>query len=161
MDSDRVTQPLRFQERLWVPLWWWPCAGVIVAMFTAEVIPGLPGSWQIASALIICGIVVSWLLTVGAAPVGVTSQGLKAGAAVLPYAAVGAVRLVEPTTRKALLGPGGTDGAFVLTRDWVRGAVYVEVVGEDPTPYWLVSTRQPARLAAALRRPDDDGPTTF
>ena len=152
----------RFQERLWVPWWWWPFAGVVIALFVGEVIPGLPGSWQIWSAVLITALVVSWLITVGIAPVGVNARGLRAGAATLPYSAVGAVRIVEPATRKALLGPSGTDGAFLLTRDWIRGAVYVEVVGDDdPTPYWLVSTRHPERLAAALRRPDDDGPATF
>ena len=34
---------MTFQERLWVPWWWWPFAAVVVAMFVAEVIPGLPG----------------------------------------------------------------------------------------------------------------------
>lgn len=159
---DQVTTPLEFQERLWVPWWWWPFAAVVIAMFVAEVIPGLPGSWQVWSGVIITAIVVSWLVTVGIAPVGVNAQGLHAGAATLPYSAVGAVRVVEPTTRKALLGPSATDGAYLLTRDWIRGSVYVEVVGDDdPTPYWLVSTRHPERLAAALRRADDDGPATF
>jgi hypothetical protein len=161
--SDRAQPaPSEFQERLWVPWWWWPFAGVIIAMFVAEVIPGLPGSWQVWSGVIITAIVVSWLITVGIAPVGVDSQGLRAGAARLPYSAVGAVRMVEPATRKALLGPAGDDKAYLLTRDWIRGSVYVEVVGDDdPVPYWLVSTRNPARLAAALRRADDDGPATF
>lgn len=160
--ADGGPAPLEFQERLWVPWWWWPFAGVVIAMFVAEVIPGLPGSWQIWSTVLITGVVVSWLITVGIAPVGITARGLRAGAATLPFSAVGAVRFVEPTTRKALLGPSATDGAFLLTRDWIRGCVYVEVVGDDdPTPYWLVSTRHPDRLVAALRRADDDGPTTF
>ena len=98
----------------------------------------------------------------GIAPVGINAQGLRAGAATLPYSAVGAVRIVEPATRRALLGPSATDGAFLLTRDWIRGAVYVEVVGDDdPTPYWLV---RPATLSGWLRpcaEPDDDGPATF
>jgi hypothetical protein len=161
--SDRPDPaPATFQERLRVPWWWWPFAGVVVAMFVAEVIPGLPGSWQVAAGVIITAIMVSWLVTVGIAPVGVDPDGLKAGAARLPFSAIGAVRMVEPATRKALLGPAGDDKAYLMTRDWIRGSVYVEVVDEaDPTPYWLVSTRNPARLAAALRRADDDGPTTF
>jgi Protein of unknown function (DUF3093) len=147
---------------MWVPLWWWPFAAVIIAMLVAEVVPGLPGSWQISSTVIVTAIVVSWLVTVGIAVVGVDEQGLRAGPARLPFSAVGAVRIVEPATRRALLGPAGDDNAYLLTRDWISGAVYVEVVDEDdPTPYWLVSTRHPERLAAALRRPDDDGPLTF
>jgi hypothetical protein len=161
-DVRETTRQDTFQERLWVPWWWWPFAGVVIAIFVAEVIPGLPRSWQIWSGVIITGIVVSWLITVGVAPVGVDAEGFRAGAAKLPYAAIGAVRTVEPATRKALLGPAGDDRAYLLTRDWIRGSVYVEVVDDaDPVPYWLVSTRNPARLAAALRRADDDGPATF
>jgi hypothetical protein len=157
-----TTRRESFQERLWVPWWWWPFAGVVVALFVGEVIPGLPGSWQLVAGVVITLIVASWLVTVGIAPVGVDAEGLKAGAATLPYSVMGAVRMVEPATRRALLGPAGDINAFLLTRDWIKGAVYVEVVDEDdPVPYWLVSTRNPARLAAALRRPDDDGPASF
>ncbi len=145
-----------------MPWWWWPFAAVVIALFVGEVIPGLPGSWQVVAGVVITAIVISWLVTVGIAPVGVDGQGLRAGAARLPYAAIGAVRIVEPATRKALLSHAGDHAAYLLTRDWIRGAVYVEVVGEDdPVPYWLVSTRNPSRLAAALRRADDDGPETF
>ncbi len=145
-----------------MPWWWWPFAAVIVVIFVAEVIPGLPGAWQIATVVIITAIVSSWLLTVGRASVGIDATGLRAGSATLPYLAVGAVRTVTPATRKALLSHAGDHKAFLQTRDWIRGAVYVEVVDDDdPTPYWLVSTRQPERLAAALRRPDDDGPLSF
>jgi hypothetical protein len=149
-------------ERLWVPLWWWPFAAVIVVIFVAEVNPGLPKSWQVWSAILITLVVASWLVTVSISRVGVDAAGLRAGAAHLPFEAMGAVRIVEPTTRRALHGPAGDDKAYLCTRDWVRGCVYVEVVDDgDPTPYWLVSTRDPQRLAAALRRADDDGPLTF
>ena len=53
--------------------------------------------------------------------------------------------------------------AHVCLRAWARTAVRVEVVDPaDPTPYWLVSTRHPARLAAAIgrraHRPGGPGP---
>jgi cation diffusion facilitator CzcD-associated flavoprotein CzcO len=40
----------------------------------------------------------------------------------------------------------------VATRSWLPLAVRVEVVDpDDDTPYWLVGTRQPRELAAALQ----------
>jgi hypothetical protein len=39
----------------------------------------------------------------------------------------------------------------VCLRAWARTAVRVEVLDPaDPTPYWLVSTRRPDELAAAI-----------
>ena len=43
--------------------------------------------------------------------------------------------------------------AYLLLRPYVQRAVRIEVVDPaDPTPYWLVSTRHPERLAQALVR---------
>ena len=43
------------------------------------------------------------------------------------------------------------DVAWLLLRGWIPGVVKIELTdADDPTPYWLVSTRNPAALAAAL-----------
>jgi len=58
---------------------------------------------------------------------------------------------LDATGRRELLGPLADPLAFVVQRPWVPGAVQVMLDDpDDPTPYWVVSTRQPARLAAAL-----------
>ena len=44
--------------------------------------------------------------------------------------------------------------AYLLLRPYVKRSVQVPVQDPaDPAPYWLVSTRRPDRLAAALTRP--------
>jgi hypothetical protein len=63
-----------------------------------------------------------------------------------------------------LISTGGTEGllreagvdadarAYLVLRGYCGGAVKVEVDDPgDPTPYWLVSSRRPLQLAAALR----------
>lgn len=41
--------------------------------------------------------------------------------------------------------------AFLMLRGWTQTSVRVPVLDEnDPTPYWLVSTRHPKELAAAI-----------
>jgi hypothetical protein len=53
--------------------------------------------------------------------------------------------------KRDLLGPYADPEAFVVQRPWISGAVQVRVADDaDPTPYWLISTRNPERLAAAL-----------
>ena len=47
--------------------------------------------------------------------------------------------------------------AWLLIRGWIRPVVRIPIVdATDPAPYWLVSTRHPQKLAAAIngsRRP--------
>ena len=41
--------------------------------------------------------------------------------------------------------------AYLLIRGWVDPVLRVEVVdSDDPTPYWLLSTRHPESIAAAI-----------
>jgi hypothetical protein len=49
-------------------------------------------------------------------------------------------------------GPLAEPRAYVATKPWLSGSVRVQVEDpEDDTPYWLVGTRDPARLTAALQ----------
>jgi Protein of unknown function (DUF3093) len=42
--------------------------------------------------------------------------------------------------------------AFVVSRPWLHTAVRLMVDDPaDPTPYWVVGTRRPDRLLAAIR----------
>jgi hypothetical protein len=48
-------------------------------------------------------------------------------------------------------GPGLDARAFLCLRGWVQTGARVRIDDpQDPTPYWLLSTRHPDRLAAAL-----------
>jgi hypothetical protein len=49
-------------------------------------------------------------------------------------------------------GPMADPRAFVVSRPWLRTAVRLMLNDpDDPTPYWVVGTRRPAELLAALR----------
>jgi hypothetical protein len=51
-----------------------------------------------------------------------------------------------------VLGVSSDARAFGCLRPWMHSAVQVDVTDlEDPTPYWIVGTRHPARLLEALR----------
>ena len=55
----------------------------------------------------------------------------------------------RPTHR--LAGRDADARAYLLLRPYLRRAVRIAIDDPaDPTPYWLVSTRRPTRLAAAL-----------
>jgi hypothetical protein len=87
------------------------------------------------------------------AAVVVDADGLAAGAAYLPWAAMGSITVLDASAAKDRRGPGANPRAYLLLRGWIPTAVTIGVVdARDPTPYWFVSTRSPERLADALQR---------
>ena len=60
-------------------------------------------------------------------------------------------------TRRAA-GVDADARAFLLLRPYLKRSVRVEITDPaDPAPYWLVSTRHPDELAAALQSATDPG----
>ena len=71
---------------------------------------------------------------------------LRAGVAHLPVSLVGRVDVVTGEAKREALGPQLDPQAFVLHRPWVGPVVRIEVLDpDDPTPYWVISTRRPER----------------
>ena len=138
-----------YRERLWPSPW--------VFITTALVIPAallvfLPIS---EAAGIVCAIVLYGAIVVilfATTPlVEVTDVEFGAGRAHLPLAVVHDARPVEGEEATAERGVRLDARAFLLIRGWIPGIVRVELDDpSDPTPYWLVSTRHPRLLAAAL-----------
>jgi len=136
-------------ERLWLgPLGWACVAGFAavmgVALWPVGVVPALVA----AVGVLLVGIAVGVAL---ATPVRVADGELRAGSAHLPLDLVGEVRALDAPATRAELGPALDARAHLCLRAWARTAVRLEVLDPaDPTPYWVVSTRRPERLAAAI-----------
>lgn len=155
------------RERLTVPWWWWvPVLGV-VGLLAAEVHMGHPGvlAWLPYVLLLPLGALA--LVRLGRVVVGVLPAGgsgeleVVAGAAHLPVRFVGRTDVVTGAAKQRALGPDLDPEAFVVHRPWVGPAVRLEVLDpDDPTPYWVVSTRRPEALVAALRAAAVPGPDT-
>lgn len=81
----------------------------------------------------------------------VTDDSLTVGNASIPRAEIaGASDLIGEEARRAR-GPELHPQAFVVFRGTTQKLVKVEIASKvDPTPYWLVSSRRPAKLAKAL-----------
>jgi len=145
--SDGLTG--RYAERLY------PSPGVVLAAATfavgcaAATLPlGTP------AAVVTFGVVAALaavMLARGAAPVEVGDGRFVAGRARLPMDVVGEVEPLDAAEMRHARGPGLDARAYLCLRGWVRGGVRVHLRDPaDPAPYWLVSSRRPAALAAAL-----------
>jgi hypothetical protein len=141
VSTSRVTsQTVRYSERLWVPWWWWPI-GLGAAALLATVLGA---------------VAVGVLLWLSRNEVRVVSAGsdveLWAGQAHLPMSVVTRSAAIPTTAKSAALGRQLDPAAFVMHRAWVGPMVLLVLDDpDDPTPYWLVSTRHPDLLLSALR----------
>lgn len=148
--TDRAAAPRpRHDERLRPAGWVWASAAGLCVSAGVLVVPvaataALPVTAAVAVLLAVA-------LVRSSPRVRVDASGLQAGRARLPWAALGEVTPLEPAEMRTELGVGLNALAFLCIRGWVPGGVKVAVADDDdPTPYWLVSSRRPAALAAAL-----------
>ena len=162
-----------YHERLRVPFSWWLLGLATMLLLATEVVAGY--AWPIAVAIyvVLVGLVAAVLWSWSRPTVLVTEEELRVGPACLPLAAVGEVTALDEAQARSLRGPRGDPAAFLMMRPYLRQAVYVEVArpGTETrarrrlrgfrlrvettrpaadSPYWLVCTRHPAGLVAAI-----------
>lgn len=132
-----------------MPVRWWLIATVGVAIGGAEVFGGF--HWKVAAIVyaVLALPTLALLLATGHVTVTVDADGLHGGGRTLPADAVSAVRRADATETRRLLGPGADPAAHVVARGYVRESVLVRP-GDGSAPYWLVSSRRPDDLVAAL-----------
>lgn len=69
----------------------------------------------------------------------------------IPRAELGKALALKDAEARLARGPELDPAAFVLFRGTTQKLVKIEVVSKnDPTPYWLISSRKPERFAEAL-----------
>lgn len=99
-------------------------------------------------AALVAGVLV-W--SYGSVVVQTGPQGLRVGAAHLSPDHIGDVTALDPRDFREQLGPHADARAWLRTRPYIEAGVRVDVDDpSDPTPYWLVSSRHPEAIVAAL-----------
>jgi hypothetical protein len=140
-----------YRERLFAPPLWWVVGMITMLTFGAIVWTGFDLLITILVFAVQIGVTAAFLLNWGRAVIEVSAGELRAGDATLPLVMTGEVRALDEAQTRALRGPRADPTAHVLIRPYLRYAVYIEVKGPHPaSPYWLVATRHPAELAAAI-----------
>ncbi len=138
-------------ERLRVPLWWWPAALALGALLAAEIHLGASGLRAWLPYAIVLPALAGALWRLGQVQVAVRAGELEVDDAHLPLRYVGGAEPIRGEAKRVALGPDLDPLAFVVLRPWVPAAVKVTLTDpQDPTPYWVISSRRPDRLAAAI-----------
>jgi hypothetical protein len=147
-----VAPEIAYHERLSVAWWLWPAALAGSAFVATELAIGAfalrnPITYAAAALLALAGV-----LALNRIRIAVDQRELAVDDARLPLSAIGEVTVIDVEARRDLLGQDADPLAFVIQRPWIRGGVRIDLDDpDDPTPYWYVSSRRPAELAAAIR----------
>lgn len=144
---------MRYSERLWVPWWWWPAAAVVTAVGGYEIqLSAHRASWSVVGYVGVGLVCVALLWSMGRGRVQVTAEReLLAGKARLPRSVIARGASIPPSAKSAALGRQLDPAAFLMHHAWISSMVLLVLDDpDDPTPYWLVSTRHPDRVLAAL-----------
>ncbi|MEY3185395.1 MAG: hypothetical protein RIR58_131 [Actinomycetota bacterium] len=78
-------------------------------------------------------------------------EKLKVGRAQIEKQYLADVEPLNEEQMRFLRGPGINPAAFLALRFWVKGGIKITLNDQrDPTPYWLVSTKNPEKLKKAI-----------
>ncbi|MFF9205873.1 DUF3093 domain-containing protein [Streptomyces sp. NPDC014986] len=144
-----------YEERLTAPRSWWLIsflAGVSMALVllpfgTLPMLGGLAGGTAVAAVA---------ASSYGSVRIRVVGGHLIAGEAKVPVSALGEAEILDADEARAWRTHKADPRSFMLLRAYIPGALRVDVTDPaDPTPYLFLSTREPERLARALRAAKD------
>ncbi|WP_250038188.1 DUF3093 domain-containing protein [Paractinoplanes maris] len=140
-----------YRERLHLTWWIWPVMMIVVAILAVEVLLGFPAMPGWVPFAVLVPLTVAGMVWISRIRVAVTDGEFQVDDARLPVEFIKDVVALDAEGKREALGVGAHPLAFVVQRPWIGPAVQVLLDDpDDPTPYWIVSTRHPVELATAL-----------
>lgn len=150
-NSLLVTTVTTYRERLHVPLRWWVQGVMFVSTFWLALIVAVPAVWAWAVTAAILALLALAFYGYGSARITVEGGRLQAGSARIEARWLGPAEPLDEEAARRAAGIEADARAFLLLRPYLKRAVKVAIQDPaDPTPYWLLSTRRPDVLAAAI-----------
>ena len=140
-----------YTERL-MPSWWLTLAlGLFLPSGFIIFLPLDPFIGLSVGALMWAG---AWaVLAVFAPVVSAGPDGFRAGVARVGWENISHIEVITADEARRAKGIDLDARAWVVIRPWVKPALRVHLKDpDDPTPYWLVSTKRPNTLAEMCER---------
>jgi hypothetical protein len=145
----------QYREKLWAAPWVFIATALVIP---ASILVFAPISMTagIITAVVLYGGCVA-MLVIASPVVEVRDGELRAGRARIRTELLGDATAFSGAEAGQERGPRLDARAWLLIRGWVDPVVRIPIADPtDPAPYWLVSSRHPQKLAAAIngsRRP--------
>jgi hypothetical protein len=142
---------VHYRERLTVPSRWWLLLVGLAASIWLVYHHVYGFRVSLPAAGVVVGLGVIGLFAYGRLRITVDDQTIRVGRAALPLSVMGDVAALTGDRARTARGADLHPHAYLVIRGYVGPVVRIDVRDPiDPTPYWLVSTRRPARLVAVL-----------
>jgi Protein of unknown function (DUF3093) len=140
-----------FRERLTVPIIWWVLAGLFSLSVLVAVGAYLGPAWALGTSIATL-LVAAAIFGSAAILISVDEQEIRVGRASIEHAYIATCRALDAEQTRRRTGVEADARAHLVLRPYIKTTVEITLDDpEDPVPYWLVSTRYPQRLAAALQ----------
>lgn len=134
-----------------MPVGWWVLTGLFALSLLIAVLFYLGPLWAVCAGLLVMVVMGASFIRYGSLQIRVEPDRLWVGGANIEWEYVADVRPLDEMATRRRRGPECDARAYLVLRPYLSRAVEVTVSDEaDPTPYWLISTRAPERLAAAI-----------
>lgn len=138
-----------YSERLW------PSPGLLIALLLL-----LPAVYMVMTPLepalalptaIAVYVLIAGSLVLLAPSVHVKGGVLIAGNAQVPVSKLGEVQVLDDASLRRTIGPGADARAYLLVRGFIHKGLRIDLIdNEDPTPYWVLTSRRPQKFAQAI-----------
>ncbi|MES2169631.1 MAG: DUF3093 domain-containing protein [Actinomycetota bacterium] len=138
-----------YRERLWASPWVFIATALVIPASILVFLPINQVAGPVVGVVLYVAILV--LIAIGSPSIEVTASDVIAGRAMLPLRFVGSVTAYCADEATEQRGPRLDARAWLLIRGWVSPVVRIDLTDpDDPTPYWVVSTRHPEDFAGAI-----------
>jgi hypothetical protein len=140
-----------FRERLTVPVVWWVLAGLFALSVLLAVGAYLGPVWAVGTTAATL-LVAAAIFASASIVISVDTDQIRVGRSSIEHPYISGCRALNAEESRRRGGVEADARAHMVLRPYVKTAV--EITLDDPddsVPYWLVSTRHPQRLAAAMQ----------
>ena len=149
-DLDTATKPSH-DERLFVPVMWWVVSMFLALTFVVAVWAVLSDLWALGALVIFTSLVAGFLMVYGSARISAEGAGLRAGGAKIGWEWVSGATALDSEQSRTALNAAADGRTWLLVRPFLKGCVQVDLDDPaDPHRHWLLGSRHPSQLAAAI-----------
>lgn len=143
--------PDLYHEHILPSVWVWLLAPLTAAFVAVMFIPvNVPIALAAGLIVLILVVVFLWRMS---PRINVTGEYFIVDRARLPRTVIAAVLPLTGDELEEALSFRLDARAYLRVRGWAKGAVRIDLNDpDDPTPYWIISTRSPDELAKCLRQ---------
>lgn len=142
---------MTYLERLYAPAPWWIAVVAFAGVWGWIFWVATTAQFGLVVTVAVAAGTGTALARYGRATIAVEGSELRVGPAHVDLRHLGAPEPLDAQSFRAAMGPSADARAFVFTRPYIKTGLLIPLTDpRDPAPYWLVTTRRSAALAAAI-----------